>query len=221
MVDDMAISVEGTLSIAVGLLALAGGGAVWVAPSQTEIGWAMVAMAGVGGIALAFHHFSEKLARLWAPGARLRVIALIGMVVFGLAFGGSAVVYFWPRSVAPDQGQALARLAELGWTVKPGPNGTDFEIADRPLPPMQESAAAFRQLVRPFRLLLQRVPGLAGLRYLNDIANCTEIDISAGEFTNISELADFVYLRNLVVSQLPLNGLGTVDASVIASLTNL
>jgi Leucine-rich repeat (LRR) protein len=218
---DMAISAEGTIAIAVGLIGVAGGGAVWVAPSETEIGWAMIATAVAGGIALAFYHFREKLARLWAPSARLKVIALYGIVVFGLGFAGSAVVYFWPRAAAPDQGLALARLAELGWTVKPVANGTDFEIADRALPPMQESAAAFRQLTHPFRLVLQRVPGLVGLHYLNTIENCTEIDISAGEFTDISELSGFVHLHKLAVTQLPLNGLGTVDATVLASLSDL
>jgi len=44
----MQISIEGKLGILLGLLALGGGGAVWVAPDHTEIGWLMIATAGTG-----------------------------------------------------------------------------------------------------------------------------------------------------------------------------
>ena len=218
----MAISTEGKLSLVVGLLGLAGGGAVWVAPDHTEIGWSMIAIAVIGSIALAFHHFSPKLEQLWQPSARLRMTALAGMIVFGLGFFGSAAVYFWvaPPSKA-DEGMALARLAELGWTVKPMTNSIQFEKADGSPPPMKDSAVFFQKLHTPFRIVLQRVTGLYGLHYLSSVPGCTEIDISAGEFTDISELHGLTYLSRLAISQLPLNGTGVVDGSALSSLTNL
>src|ERR1700730_7260141 len=97
-VAGMAISTEGKLGLALGLLALGVSGAVWVAPDHTEIGWSMIAVAVVGGIALAHHHFREMLARSWTPNAKHRMVALFAMIIFGLGFIGSGAVYFWPRS---------------------------------------------------------------------------------------------------------------------------
>jgi Leucine-rich repeat (LRR) protein len=152
---------------------------------------------------------------------RRRMIALIGMIIFGLGFIGSAAVYFWPRSTALEDGSALARLAELGWTIKPGENSIRFEIASRALPPMEQSANLFRQIKQPFDLVLQSVPSLDGLHYLSNVDSCTQIAISAGEFTDISELHDFTHVSGLFISQVALNGLGTVDPSPLSSLTNL
>jgi internalin A len=53
------------------------------------------------------------------------------------------------------------------------------------------------------------------------MARCTKIEIDAGEFTDISELRGFDHLDSLTISQVPLSGAGTVDASALASLTNL
>lgn len=119
-----------------------------------------------------------------------------------------------PRTL-PD---AIARLAELGWTVKPGQDEILFEIAGSSLPPMQESSILLSQISKPFRLHFQSVPGLDGLHYLADIANCRTIEINVGEFTDISELHDFKHLTKLVISQVPLNGVGTVDAAPLSSL---
>jgi Leucine-rich repeat (LRR) protein len=116
---------------------------------------------------------------------------------------------------------AVARLAELGWTVKPGENEILFEIAGSSLPPMQESSTYFSQLNRPFRLHFQSVKGLEGLHFLAGIANCDTIEINAGEFTDISELRGFSHLTKLIISQVPLNGVGVVDASPLSSLVNL
>jgi hypothetical protein len=80
-VSDVAISTEGKFSIALGLLTVGGGDALWVAPDHTEIGWGMVAVAVVGGIALAVYHFSEMLRRSWTPSAKIRMIALLGMII--------------------------------------------------------------------------------------------------------------------------------------------
>jgi hypothetical protein len=54
----MRISGEGTAGLIVGLVALGGGGAIWVAPEQLWIGWSLLAIAALGGIALFVHHYS-------------------------------------------------------------------------------------------------------------------------------------------------------------------
>lgn len=92
----MALSTEGKLGILVGLLALGGGGAVWVAPNRTEIGWLMIVVAAIGFGALVLHHFSGTLRRLWRPGNKARITALSGMIVCGIAALGFATIYFWP-----------------------------------------------------------------------------------------------------------------------------
>jgi len=150
------------------------------------------------------------------------MISLLGMIVFGLGFlGFAAAHFFWPSASGTDSPSAIARLTELGWTVKPAPDGIQFGLTDRALPPMQRSAAYFGQLSNPFALQLQRVTELEGLHFLAGVSACKRIEINAGEFSDISELRGFDHLDSLVISQLPLNGAGTVDASPLASLTNL
>lgn len=217
----MAISTEGKFSIALVLLAVGGGGALWIAPDHTEIGWGMVAVAIVGGIALAAYHFSEMLRRSWTPSAKIRMIALLGMIICGVGLIASALVYFWPIPPTPNDAASFARLAELGWTVKPSPDGIQFEIVGGPLPQMEKSAGLFRALKMPFRLHFQGTSGLDGLHCLSDVEGCTKIEVNAGEFTDISELEGFNHLYSLVISQVPLNGVGVVDPSPLASLTNL
>jgi hypothetical protein len=218
----MQISTEGKLAILLGLLALGGGGAVWVAPDHTEIGWLMIATAGVGTIALATHHFSGKLAPLWTPGAKHRMIALLGMIIFGAAFIGSAAVYFWPKPVTISETSSLAQLAVLGWSLQHQPSGIQFVVSGAgPLPSMKESAIYFVQLRNPFSLIFSGTNGIEGLHYLSDLSNCEEIAVSAGTFTDISELRGFNHLRALQISQTPINGLATVDLSPLSSLTNL
>lgn len=129
-----------------------------------------------------------------------------------------------PKSPARSSGaesNAVAELSRLGWTVKPGTDDLQFEIASRPLPSMKESAPYFSQMNRPFRLHFQSVPSIEGLHELATIANCTKIEINAGEFFDISELRGFSGLSSLIISQTPINGLAVVDASPLSSLTNL
>jgi hypothetical protein len=115
----------------------------------------------------------------------------------------------------------VARLAELGWTVRPGKDHIVFEVAGSSLPSMRESSTYFAQLDKQFGLHFQSVKGLEGLHYSADIAGCTSIAISAGEFTDISELRGFSHLTKLGISQVPLNGLGVVDPSPLSSLSGL
>lgn len=48
---------EGKIGIALGLFGLVGGGAIMIAPNQVWIGWVMIAVAAIGLILLAAHHF--------------------------------------------------------------------------------------------------------------------------------------------------------------------
>jgi hypothetical protein len=76
----MHISPEGKLGLLLGLIALAGAGAIMVAPDHTEIGWLLIAIAAIGGMALAWHHFSKPIpvANGSAPkGAKLITVGLI------------------------------------------------------------------------------------------------------------------------------------------------
>lgn len=116
---------------------------------------------------------------------------------------------------------AIAALAGLGWTVKPSLEDVQFEVVSRPLPSMKESAGYFAQLDKPFWLHFQTVQSLEGLHHLADISGCIKMQISAGEFTDISELRGFNHLVSLSISQVPLSRTGVVDASALASLTQL
>jgi internalin A len=156
------------------------------------------------------------------PGLPAGKIGPIFLAALGTLFLiASAVWFFLPTNDAQTSRSTVARLAELGWTVKPGQDDTLFEIAGGSLPQMQESATYFEQLNRPFRLHFQSVKNLDGLHYLAGIANCSSVEINAGEFTDISELRGFGHLTKLVISQVPLNGVGVVDASALSSLLNL
>ena len=152
-----------------------------------------------------------------------RLIWPIALVITsGISFV-AALSWLYQRydETPKEPSEAIARLADLGWTVKPGQDDILFEVTNRSLPPMQQSSTYLTQLTKPFRLHFQGVEGLQGLHYLANIAGCTNIEINAGEFTDISELGGFSHLNKLVISQVPLNGVGTVDASALSSLVNL
>lgn len=159
-------------------------------------------------------------------GRRFKLIPLIGMVACGAGFVGFATAFFWtvPRSTATTaalSADAVAHLAALGWTIKPDPISTQFQIASASLPDMKQSAAYFKQFGKPFNLQFQQVNSLVGLHYLADVPNCTAIQINAGQFTDLSELSGFVHLENLGISQLPLNGTDVVDITPLKGLVGL
>jgi hypothetical protein len=89
-VGPMHISPEGKIGIALGLVALAGAGALVVAPEPwvTGIGWIMIAAAIIGGAMLAWNHFSTRDRTL---GGKLALFVvptiLIVASVFGLVTG--------------------------------------------------------------------------------------------------------------------------------------
>ncbi len=181
---------------------------------------------GVAGLVLSVLHGTLKS----VPTRRARkMVVAIGLVASAVAFVGLAAFYLRPSwfglspistSTQSDE-RPIARLAELGWTVRPGAKEIVFEISNGSLPAMAESAKYFKQLSKPFRLHFQQVTNLDGLHFLAGVEGCTKIEINAGEFTDLSELRDFHNLPSLIVSQLPLNGSGTVDIAPLAKLTNL
>ena len=126
-----------------------------------------------------------------------------------------------PAAQPGAQESPIEKLSGLGWTVKPSSKEMEFEIASRPIPDMEASVRYFRQLRGPFRLHLQSVPQIVGLRFIAGVSNCQEIEINAGEFTDISDLGAITGLRRLILSQTPLSGLSTIDISPLAHLHNL
>jgi hypothetical protein len=126
-----------------------------------------------------------------------------------------------PRTMIAERSDAVSKLAELGWTVKPGATDIEFEVTNKQMPDGQQSAFYFRKLHKPFRLHFQSVKGIAGLHSLSDIAGCTKIEINAGEMTDIGELRGFKHLKILGMSQTPINGLSIIDISPISSMTDL
>jgi Leucine-rich repeat (LRR) protein len=173
------------------------------------------------GVALIILGATLVLNSTWSAArqGRRRMLPLIGMAVFGLGFFGCAVWYFWPAKEMPTQ--AIAKLAELGWTVKPGNAEILFEVNARPLPPMKESATYFSEIKRPFRLQFQQVPSLDGLHFIADIPECKNIEMGAGGFTDLSELSGFRYLESLIISQAPFQKTEVIDPSPLSSLVNL
>jgi tellurite resistance protein TehA-like permease len=79
MAMGMQISTEGTIGIALGLVGLAGAGAIMVFPQDIEIGWCLIAVAVIGFIWLAIAHFGLWLGcgRDSTPQARNRSQSLI------------------------------------------------------------------------------------------------------------------------------------------------
>lgn len=145
------------------------------------------------------------------------------LLIIGGPLLGAVWLYVGPRSsdVEASSSRTIAHLAELGWTVKPNDTAIIFEVMARPLPPMKESANYFAQLSKPFRVHLQQLPSIEGLHHLAGIANFTNLEINAGEFTDVADIGKLTQLTKLGISQVPLNGSGVVDASPLSSLVNL
>jgi hypothetical protein len=89
------ISTEGKLGLLLGLIGIAGAGAMNRWPEQPWIGTALLAISAIGFVALGFYNFRTRLASLW--GARRTVIAL-AMVTAVLWFD------YWYYSNMPANG---------------------------------------------------------------------------------------------------------------------
>lgn len=141
-----------------------------------------------------------------------------------LIVGGPLMGALWLYLQPIDTGQGLmvAKLSELGWTVKASNDSLIFEVVERPVPPLKDSAQYFSKLSKPFSLHLQLVPDITDLHLLAGNANLTKIEINAGKFTSLEELRDFTQLTELAITQLPYEGIrGTVDCAPLAKLTKL
>jgi Leucine-rich repeat (LRR) protein len=180
-------------------------------------GWALlpiVLFIVAGGFAaVVIRHESPRKRRLsaWGPWILILLCPVLGLIWLALQ----------PAAKRPE-GQLIARLAELGWTVKPSENGTQFEAFDRSIPSMKESAPFFAQLNKPFNLHFQIINSLEGLHALAGVANLHKIEINAGKFTDISELRGFSQLTSLFITQLPYEGIrGVVDPEPLSTLVGL
>ena len=120
-----------------------------------------------------------------------------------------------------ENASPIERLSQLGWTVKPGKGDLQFELANSPLPNMEESARCFRELQKQFRIYLQGTKAISALASISGIGSCKQVVIGAGEFTDVSDLAGFTHLTSLLISQTPINGLSVLDLAPILTLEPL
>jgi hypothetical protein len=89
MAERLRISGEGKIGIGLALLALLGFGAEMIWPDHIEIGGAAMVIAVLGGISLAYHHFSEP----WSN--RRKIITAVGAAALSLAVIGVATRQFF------------------------------------------------------------------------------------------------------------------------------
>lgn len=204
------------------VMALAGLGVQILWPDKKWIGWICIGMAIVVMAGWVLYESRRIIGYGWVT---LTIFVLVGAVAGGCL--GGLVWYIWKPVIAntrtdtADQSTAIAELTKLGWTVKPGTDDIQFEIANKPLPSIKESAPYFAQLQKPWYLHFQQVRGIEGLHELATMKGCFKIEINAGEFSDISELNGFDHLTTLTISQTPLNGLSVVDATPLSSLISL
>jgi len=121
----MQISSEGKIGIALALIALAGSGAIVIAPNQVSIGWGMIAVAVVGCILLVLHHF-EVVWRRMIPTARMPLLSLLSEAKMrGWVFSGDRdALYNFTQGLR--QAASEGAVAVWGVDVK---RGTDLESA--------------------------------------------------------------------------------------------
>jgi hypothetical protein len=168
----MPISFEGKLSLVLGLIALAGGGAIMVAPEKLWIGWTLIGIALAGGGVLGFHHF----------GRRFCAIFLIAGVLWFDCWYYSNVLHsdtqISPRPIfeatssstlkaATSPGQLLSRLDHF------------IFVCDVP-PPAAEAAAKFPQAKEEMRQRYLVWGDVVGMSFtVTDIRGGYRIDAEA------------------------------------------
>lgn len=97
----MQITDEGRIGIVLGLIGLAGAGAIMVAPEQLWIGWGLIALALLGFLGLLYHH--------WLASGKNRRVAAVLLASLGTAlivFGG--IIGFVGALQMDAQGHASA-----------------------------------------------------------------------------------------------------------------
>jgi hypothetical protein len=147
----------------------------------------------------------------------------VGLAIIGIACLVGACGWYSDISKNSEatNAEAIAQLTALGWTVRPFPDGTRFEIANGPPPSMERSKLYFARMTKPFSLSFQMVPNIDGLHKLASIKHCTKITIMASNLNDLSELRGFTHLINLEIAQVPYSGGGALDVSPLGSLVNL
>jgi len=106
----MQLGAEAKIGLGLTLLGIGGAGAIEVAPAHTEIGWGLIAVAAIGFITLASHHFRPNLTRIWNPTHKQKMIVLSGMLACGIGFLAFTGVYFWPTATPATPEMTLKYL---------------------------------------------------------------------------------------------------------------
>jgi hypothetical protein len=146
----MEITTEGKLGLCLGLVALAGGGAMMVAPDKLWIGWTLIALAGVGAIGLGFHHFGRKFSFLFLVTGVLWFDYWYYIHILSAPEAGVATALSSPQSL--PLGQLVSRMDNLIFSC------------DVPLPD-QETAAKFPEQMANFKTNLEVWGDATGITY--------------------------------------------------------
>ena len=158
------------------------------------------------------------------------IICFVGMVYSSLAIWVSIEDLdsaklnpaFPSTTPLPEIESPIENLARLGWNIKrDAEDSMLFEIVNKPLPNMEESANYLRALNKPFQLHLQQVSSVAGFTFLSGINNCIRLEINASDIEDLSELRGLAGLRTLIISQTPFSVRHQLNISAIASLMNI
>jgi hypothetical protein len=107
----MSISFEGKLGILLGLLSMAGAGAIMIAPERLWIGWTMIAAAGVGGVGLGFYHYGRKFSVVLVAACVLWIDYLYYTNVLGFSLAPQAQPAPPVSSPSPSPTPAKPKLA--------------------------------------------------------------------------------------------------------------
>jgi hypothetical protein len=118
----MSISAEGTIGILLALVGLAGAGAIMIAPQHVEIGWGLIIFSIIGMALLAFHHLGIR---------RLRMLPIVGMVLFGTGFVACAIWWYSSREkkiISTDYSAAGSNYYDINKRLPAPPNSSEFVL---------------------------------------------------------------------------------------------
>src|ERR1700722_2097461 len=132
---------RGSLSGAAGVV---GTGVMGLLPEQRWVGAILIA---IGVLLFVFdvhiEHGRVEVGALRGQSRGPRVIALYGIIFSSVLLVGFTAAYFLLPSKAAVPGAsdaAIARLAEMGWTVKSEPDSISFQASGKNVPSFEESA---------------------------------------------------------------------------------